>query len=395
MNCNSPVNTPAEQPVLQPTVQSRLTLGLPASACAGERRFPLTPEAVNMLVARGFTVKMEKGAASTIKYSDNRYTRQGATITSRDETLGCDVVLHIPQMPLHDVKKMRRGALLLTLSDISEYTDSAIRELLERGITSVAMIRIEDDNGSTPFNDVLAEVDGRASVAIASSFLADPLHGKGILLGGISGIVPCEITILGSDIAACAAARSALGLGATVRMFDNDVSRLRYALKELGTGVIASAVYPHVLQNALRSADVVIATEAGSGCVIGQDMTELMKKHVILLDLCQISGRIFPSIPAASLTEVTHSGTSCHTAARRCFTHVGNAVPRTSAMALSNVLITMLDRILSCDGITNALKIMPGLRPAVQTFMGKAVSTALARKLNMRQVDINIFLSLS
>ena len=143
-------------------------------------------------------------------------------------------------------------AMLLTLLHPSMQDPATIAVLLKRSITAIALDLVEDRRGMTPFADILSEIDGRAAVALASSMLADPTAGKGILLGGVTGIVACETTIIGSGIAACAAARSAAGLGATVRMFDNDVYSLRRAIRELGQQVIGSALHPHVLHNALR-----------------------------------------------------------------------------------------------------------------------------------------------
>ncbi|MDE5929885.1 MAG: alanine dehydrogenase, partial [Muribaculaceae bacterium] len=126
-------------------------------------------------------------------------------------------------------------------------------------INCIALDLIENSDSRKPFADILNEIDGRAALAIASSLLADSVHGKGILMGGVAGIVPCEVTVLGSGFDALAAARTAIGLGATVRMFDNDSYSLREADRMLGPAVITSAMHPRVLVSALRSADVVVA----------------------------------------------------------------------------------------------------------------------------------------
>lgn len=228
--------TPQEQPCSVCCDRRMPSIGLPACNNQSERRFPLTPEAVNMLVERGFRICIEQGAAACIHYTDNQYLRAGATVTDRDEALGCDIVIHLAPADTADIAKMRRGAMLLTLLHPEAQKPAAVKALLARHITAIAIDLVEDDKGHTPFADILAEIDGRASLAIASSLLADATRGKGILLGGIAGIIPCETTIIGSGIAACAAARSAMGLGATVKMFDNDVYRLRLAASPSARG---------------------------------------------------------------------------------------------------------------------------------------------------------------
>ncbi len=394
MSYNSPENIPAEQPQAQATANRPISIGLPASSSATERRFPITPEAANILTERGYTIIMESEASAPIHYSDNRYTRSGVKVAGRAEALGCDIVIHLAPLSYQDVKKMRRGAMLLTLFDSKNYSGNVLQNLLERGITAIAIDCIKDRNGNMPFHDILSEINGRAAIAIASSLLANPVCGKGILIGGIAGVAPCEVTIIGSDIAACAAARSAFGLGATVRMFDNDTYRMRSAIKESGNSIIGSAIYPHVLENALRSADVVIATEYNRHNVVDSGMVDLMKRRAIAFDLSTNDGKAFPSLPTVNLAEAINSDTST-TASRVCYINAGNAVPRTAAMALSNTFLSMFDNIESCDGITNVLKIQPGMRPAVFTFMGKVVNARIASESGLRYSDINIYLSLS
>ncbi|MDE6808666.1 MAG: hypothetical protein K2J42_01055 [Muribaculaceae bacterium] len=369
------------------------SIGLPRCDGENEKRFPLTPEGVNMLVERGFVVKMESDAAASIHYSDNAYTRQGARIVDRQETLLCDIVIHLAPMKVTEIKKLRRGAMLLTLLHIHHQKPEVIKELLTHGILTIAVDLITDDNGNHPFADILEEIDGRASIALASSLLADSSRGKGILLGGIAGLNPCEVMIIGSGIGAIAAARSATGLGAIVRMFDNDVYSLRTAIRELGPSVIGSALHPNVMNKALAAADIVIITPTTRLVVIGQDSVSEMKKGVISFDLTCREGLSFPSLPTVDLSSALPDDN--HGDGRVCYIHAGSAVPRTASMALSNTFITMLDDVLTLEGVTNALKLSPGLQTATITFMGKLVNAQVAREVSMRHVDISLFIQLS
>ncbi len=376
------------------TAPRRLSVGVPRSNQAAEKRFPLTPEGAGMLVERGLEVKIEQGGPESISYTDARYTRMGASVVSRAETLGCDIVISPAPLTAPDARKLRRGALLLTLLHPEMQDPLAIAELLRRSVTAVALDLVEDKRGLTPFADILAEIDGRAAVASASAILADPAHGKGILLGGIAGIVACEVTLIGSGIAACAAARSALGLGATVRMFDNDAYSLRRAVLTLGPGTIGSAIHPHVLFNALRTADVVIATPTESRVEIGADLVAQMKQGVVAVDLTS-GTRVFPSLPKVDLNDAEALMRAMKGKSRHCLTNPGGTVGRTAAMALSNSLITLFDQILPCESVDNALRIIPGLRRAVYTFMGRVVNPVVARCAGGKSTDINIYLTLS
>ncbi len=350
-----------------------------------------------MLAARGFDLLMEAGAATTIHFPDESYRREGVRIVDRRESFAADIVLHLPALTESDVHMLRPGAVLLTLFHLREQSPDGLRALLRRHIISIALDLVADDDGHRPFDDILHEIDGRAALTVASSLLADPQHGKGILLGGVAGVVPCEVTVIGSGIAARAAARSALGLGATVRMFDNDVYRLRTALQELGHGnVVGSSLHPRVLAAALRTADVVVATPTRYPLETGSDMVAGMKRGVIVFDLSS-HGRscMFPTLRCIDLGSSRAADAAPGAQVRACYVNAGAAVPRTAAMALSTTLLTLFDDILVCDGVTNALRFNKGLREAVYTFLGKAVNPDIARIAGCRALDITIFLQFS
>lgn len=386
--------TPAEQPVATALARKKFSIGLPRCESASERRFPLTPECVSMLVDNGFSIDIESGAGATIHYTDNQYAAAGANIVDRDTALRRDIVIHLAPITARDVRRMRRGALLLSLFEPEKQSPDAIRELLRQGIIAIAIDLIRDNEGNTPFADILAEIDGRASIATASALLADAIHGKGILLGGVAGVIPCEVTIIGSGIAACAAARSAAGLGAMVRMFDNDVYSLRRASRELGPWLVGSSLHPRVLASALKTADVVIVTPTRHSVDIDTSMVATMKRGVVTFDLTPTLSA-FPSVTHVDLALARPADNSPRLNTRVCYTNAGSAVPRTAAMAMSDTFITTLQNIVSCDGVTNAIKLLPGLQRAVYTFLGKVVNTQIATLVRMRRVDINIYLTLS
>lgn len=384
-----------EEPAAVKSRRRALTIGLPRCNHPSERRFPFTPEGARLLIELGFRVKMEEGAATVIHYQDASYSRCGAEICSRREALECDIVVSLAPPAPSDIRMMRRGGMLLTLSNFCRVTREEVRTLLDCNILTIAIDMIEDERGNRPFADVLAELAGRAAIARASSLLADSVHGKGILLGGVAGVVPCEVTVIGSGIAGCSAARSASGAGALVRLFDHDVYRLREACRELGQGVVASALHPRVVANALRSADVVIYTDVSPRPVFGADEVAEMKRGVVVFDLSDDCGKTFPLLPAIDLAEVRPCDVAPTEPTRACYVNAGSYVPRTAAMALSNTFITMLRPLIDTEGTLNALKLQPGLQRAALTFMGKAVDSTIAAKAGVRHFDINLFLTLS
>lgn len=234
-------------------------------------------------------------------------------------------------------------------------------------------------------------------MAIASALLTDPVHGKGILLGGVTGIVPCEVTVLGSGMGAIAAAHNALGLGATVRMFDNDLYSLRQAARVLRHEVIGSALHSHVLESSLRTADVVVATPMSSPFVASSDLVSVMKRRVLVFDLNPCPGRVFPSLSTFNLGEIAEREQAA-TTDRACYVNVGCQVPRTAAMALSNAIVGFAGELMSMTSAHKAESVFltaPGMRPAVLAMFGKVVDRELARILGVSCMDINLFTSLS
>lgn len=384
--------TPQEQPAPTATMRRRLTIGLPTAVGEAECRFPLTPEGAGMVVERGFAVVMESGAAASIHYTDEAYLRVGVRVVPRLETLMADMVVSLAPLPVADLRRMRRGSLLLSLANFGRAdAPDVVRQLLDRRIINIALDLVVDPQGHRPFADTLAEVAGRAAAAIAAGMMADWRGGKGIVLGGVAGVVPCEVMLLGSDLGALGAARSFAGLGATVRIFDNDAYRLRSAVRQLSGGVIASSVHPHALENALRSADVVVVGAEGSPVVVDADAVSRLKRGVLVFDLSEQPGRVFPSLPLADLAL---PGTPL-AAGRVVWCNAVNAAARTASMAVSDAMLTLLDEISGCEGASSAIQLTPGLQQAVLTFLGRAVNQRAASLGGVRWTDIRILLSLS
>ena len=386
--------TPEPQPSATATMRRRLSIGLPAAADPRERRFPITPEAAGMLTDRGYEVRLESGASTPIHYDDTAYMRQGAVITSRAEAMQADVVITLSPLRGADIRTMRRGAMLLTLLRSVATCADTVAELLRRNIVTLAIDLLGDREGHTPFADILSEIDGRAAMALASSMLASPGHGKGILLGGVAGIIPCEVLILGAGIAGRAAAASALGLGASVRMLDNDVYRLRRAAELPGCAAATSVMHPRVLENALRTADVIVNTPMTQPCIISAAQTSLMKRGVIIMDLHGEGPSVCPSLPEVDIAS-PETLRAVPEGTRICYTGLGNAVPRTAAMALSNTFLWLLNDMMDCEGALNTVRLLPGVQRAVVTFLGKPVNTRVAATAGMRPIDISLLLSCS
>ena len=388
MNVHSETDHVAlEEPLTDATAKPQVTLGLPSGLARGERRFPLTPEGAAQLIDRNIAVKMERGAGATIHYPDAAYERVGVDVCERAQTLRAEIIIGPAALSAAEARTLRRGTVLLTMfSALTDHKPFA-QALLDARVNVVAADLICHD-GHRLVSDILHEIDGCASIAIASALLTDPIHGKGILLGGVTGIVPCEVTVLGSGMGAIAAAHNAIGLGATVRMFDGDVYSLRNASRVLNNAAIASAPHPRVVSSALQTADVVVVTPMRVPMVFGVDDIARLKRRALIFDLTGSPGTTFPGIPVVDLAAPSVQNIEA-AQDRVCYTNVGCRVTRTAAMAMSNALVANFDVLTSMFG--SLADIAPAMQPAVVMLWGRCMNPACAEMLGTRPLDIKFF----
>lgn len=370
----------------------RLSIGLPAEHNGGEKRFPLTPEGVALLTQAGFSVSIERGAGESIKYSDLHYTEAGAQAVEAGEVFGCDVIIKITPLNEQEAALVRPGVLLLTLLQPQYQSASVIKMLMQKKVTAVAIDRVADEQGRFFFADILDEIDGRAAIVLASELLSNRSGGKGVLLGGVPGVAAAEVLIIGGGLAGRAAARAACGLGALVRVFDNDFYRLRATQLEVSPSVFTSNMHPHVLENAMRSADVVIGTEVPDRGRLGMNYIEMMKRGALLFDLRMDKGGCFEtsSCSEAPCNKVYEQCGVLH----YCLSSVGSAVARTASMALSNLLVPLLMALNDATMIYGHIKSDDRLRNAVYLFGGKLTHKELSIRLGLPCYDMALFMSM-
>ncbi len=357
------MTSPTPQPCESATAtrKPKLTLGvLNNYRDSDETRLFLTPEACGMLVTMGVGILMESEAGIDITYSDEAYASNGVEITTRTRALHCDVVLSVRSLHANDINHMRPGATLMTLSD-PELPRDAVQALLDRNITLLALDSIHSANKQYTFARVLDEIDGRAAILYAQEGLSFLGEGKGVLLSGLAGIEPCEVLIIGEGWRVQSAAKAALSAGARVTLMDNDISSLFEAERNCGPMLDTTAIHPHVLYNKVKSADVIILDACTREFSFPKQLSAAMKDNVYLLDL---------SVTTPSLI-----------------------VPRTVAMAVSNVLINFLSETLQMGGIQRQIQTLPGVQAAVVTYQGHLVNKLIAVRHGLYAVNLSMLLS--
>lgn len=341
---------------------SVITIGLPANyKNTDETRFLLTPEACAIITNMGYKVRMEDKAAINIHYKNADYTANGVEILPRSEVLKSDIVASFQPLTTSDLRQMKKGAVLLCFMDSPLFNPSVAKILLDYEICCICFDKMISTNGEPIFARILDEIDGKAAVMYAQEGLSFLGEGKGVLLSGIAGVNPCEVLIIGTGWRVMSAAKAAIAAGAKVTLMDNDISGLNEARIICGEHLITTAIHPRVLYNVARSADVIFTDSCSRNYELPDKLSMAMKESVYILD--------FQS------------------------THPSLSVPRTVAMAISNVFINFLDDIRMHGGMENLIRSCQGVQNGVISFRGKLVDKLIGINTGLPCVDLQMMLA--
>lgn len=377
-------------------VNSRLLIGIPCERTEGERRLALTPEAVEMLAGCGHRILVETGAGLGINYSDNHYSECGAEIvTTPGEVYQADIILKILPPEEAEVAMMRPRTTLFSLMQFNAFSQEAFVLMTAKRITAIAYELLADEKHRCPVLNAISEIEGTASITIASELLSNTQGGKGILLGGIPGVSPTEVVIIGAGNAGTVAARAAMALGASVKVFDEDINKLRTIQQVLGQGLFTSTFHPNVLQNAFRSADVVIGAmryiNMRHRYVIAEDMIRLMKRGALVIDLRINQGGCFET--TCCLNPSDPPVFEQYGVLHYCRQNISNYVARTTSMALSNIFVPMLFQLGDAGAVQGMIKSDPGFKSGVYMYCGKPVNNYVSNRFGLSSNSIDLYLS--
>ncbi len=372
-----------------------LNIGIPREITYQENRVPLTPASVAYFTANGHKVCIESNAGKASNFTDKQYSEAGAEIVStHEEIFKSDIILKIDPPTLREIDLMRPGQLLFSALQLNQLDEMLLRRMMERKIDAVAYEFMEDESGAFPVIRAMSEIAGVASVLIAAEYLNNFNVGKGELLGGFAGIPPTQVVIVGAGAVGENAARAALGLGANVKVFDNNIYRLRRIQRNLGVNLYTSTLHPNVLHNALKSADVVIGALRGkygrSPVVITERMVMDMKPKSVIIDISIDQGGI------CETSEVTNHEKPIfrkHDVIHYCVPNITSRVSRTASYALSNIFTPMLGEVADLGGLQNLLLSRPSARKGVYIYKGMLTSESLAKKFKLKSKELSLLLA--
>ena len=375
--------------------KNSLTIGIPKETTFQENRVPLSPMAVQLLVQNGHRIKIETGAGDRANFPDLDYSKMGAEISyDKQATYNCDIILKVAPPTTEEIGWMKPNQVLISAIQLVRSREDLLRQLLDKNITAIGYEFLRNDEGVLPIIRSMSEIAGRASILIASEYLSNYNSGKGELFGGIPGIQPTQIVVIGAGAVGEYAVRAALGLGASVKVFDNSIARLRRLELSVGQRIHSSTIIPSILANALSQCDVAIGALRSplgySPCVVSETMVENMRNKAIIVDISIDQGGCFETSEATNHKMPVFEK---HGVLHYCVPNIPSRFSRTASYALSNIFTPLLQQIAEDGGIDACLRNHHGLREGTYIYKGKLTNEMLSDKFNIPKREIEFLLA--
>jgi len=392
----------AKQALLQPQeamleIKSRknsLHIGIPKETSFQENRIALTPLSVALLVNNGHLVVMEAGAGEGANFSDKDYSEQGAQILyDKKEIFKSDIIIKIGPPTQDEISLMKPNQVLLSTLQMASLKAESLEAMMKKRITALSYEYLRDEGGILSVIRSMSEIVGATSILIAAEYLSNVFDGKGLMLGGITGVPPTEIVILGAGTVGEYAARTALALGAEVKVFDSSLYKLRRLQNNIGSKVFTSVVQPIVLNKAITSCDVVIgairSTNGRSPCLISEETVSKMKPNSVIIDVSIDQGGCFET---SKITNHTHPVFRKYDVIHYCVPNIASRVARTATYALTNIFTPILVDIGEKGGIKNVIWEKSGVRNAIYLYQGHLTNKHLAERFNIPPKDLELLI---
>lgn len=374
---------------------NRLQIGIPREVDKYENRVGLTPMAVATLVAHGHEVIVESSAGVSCNFEDIAYSEVGAEIVfSPEKVYKAAVILKISPPTLEELDLMHPNQILISPLQLPTVSYEYLTKLIKKRVIALAMEYIKDEVGSFPIVRIMSEMAGISAIQTAGELLASTSGGKGVLLGGITGVPPAKVVILGAGVVAEFAIRSAIGLGADVRVLDNNIHKLNRLQYEIGRRLYTSSLNPITLQRQLRTADVVIGamhSKLGrTNVIVSEDMVMNMKSGSVLIDVSIDQGGCFATSEVTTHEKPTFRK---HDVIHYCVPNIASRIARTASVAVSNILTPILLKAGDTGSVEHLLNSDHGLRHGVYTYKGCLTNEYLGKRFNLKDTDLDLLMT--
>jgi len=373
--------------------KSNLLIGIPKETLYQEKRICLTPDAVQSLVLNGHQLIVEAGAGILAGYTDKEYADAGAEVThDTQKVFKCPILLKVEPLTLSEIELIEPETIVLSALQLKTRTTEYFKALSNKKITALAFEFIKDEGGSFPAVKSLSEIAGTAAVLIAAELMSKENAGKGLLLGNITGVPPTEIVIIGAGTVAEFASRTALGLGASVKVFDNSITKLQRLQNRLPHRIFTSTIQEKALTKALRRCDVAIGALKGKNrtpIVVTETMVSLMKKGAVIIDVSIDTGGCFETSeltthenPTFIKNGVVHYGVP----------NIPSRYAKTASLSISNIITPILLQIADSGGLEELIRHDNGLKNGIYVYHGIITNKPIADWFHLEFKDLNLFL---
>ena len=370
----------------------QLFIGIPKEITFQENRVPLIPESVSLLTNNGHQIVIEAGAGASAKIEDSDFSEAGAQIVySPEEVYKADIVLKIAPPSREELEFLQTRQTLISILQMSMQKSDYVRALSSKKITGIAFEFIHDESGVYPIIQAMSEIVGSSSILIAAEYLSNAFNGKGELLGGVAGIPPSVVVIIGAGTVGEYAARAAMGLGATVKVFDNSIHRLRRLQNRLGRRIFTSMIVPNTLRRELKSADVAIgalrSSEGRTPVVVTEEMVSDMRVGSVIVDVSIDQGGCFET---SEVTNHSQPVFKKYGVVHYCVPNIASRVSRTASTALSNIFTQILLSAAEVGGIDEVMWKDRSVRNGVYMYNGSITNRYVADTCKLPYKDLDL-----
>ena len=377
------------------TQKQKLTLGIPREISLQENRIAITPQGVKQLIHAGYTVNVETNAGTESRYTNKEYEEAGANIEFVSANIyQCDVVIKVGFPTAEEISQMKEGLILFSALHMAMMKVEDLKQLMGKKVTAICFEYLLDDAGYFPVLQAMSEIAGSTAVLIAAEYLSNVNHGTGILLGGVAGLPPAEVVILGAGAVGNYAARAAIGLGAEVKVFDTSVYRLRRLQNSLGHRVFSSTANVDVVTQALSTADVAIgavrAERGSTPCLVSDEMVMNMREGSVIVDVSIDQGGTFAT---SRITNHLHPVFEKYGVIHYCVPNIASRVARTASRALNIIFTDVLIDLIHSGSVKEYLWEQSGPRAGVYIYKGNITNKFLSTKYGLTYKPLDLLIA--
>ncbi len=372
-----------------------VTIGIPKENHEIENRVSVVPNSIRTLVGFGHKVVVESGAGEYSNFSDHDFSEAGAEISfSADQVFKSDIVVKISPATLSEIDMMHQEKIIISPLQLPSLDQEYFLKLKEKKITALSMEYLQSDDGSFPIVRIMSEMAGVVALQTASELLNNTNGGRGVMLGGVSGVPPAKVVILGAGVVGEFATKAAISLGASVRIFDNDITKLMRLQSAVGRQLHTSAINPVYLGYQLMSADVVIGAmhsrHGRTPILVTEDMVSKMKEGAVIIDVSIDQGGC---IETSEVTSHKNPTFTKHGVIHYCVPNIASKVSRTASVAVSNIITPLLIKAGNNINIEELLYSRVGIRNGCYAYKGCITNEYLGRRFGLKYTSLDLLLT--